>query len=158
MDRKTSSIITDISTLNKDIKSLKSEQPFGSDTTELKLIIYNNITHNPFYDVTKTLSANERYSFQIGCQDSNDSYPFNIHFGYSKIIFQIWVNNMSTPYYGESSGIGVFTAYNRYSMFPPLYDYLETQIINSSAAPITIFIKVYAITTLTAGELIWYGL
>lgn len=158
MDRKTSSIINDISTLGKDIKSLKSEQPFGSDTTELKMITLKTPSgDDTIFDITRTLAANERYDFSIVCRDFYDSYPLNMHIAYNKITFQIWVNNMSTPYYGESSGIGVYTPHNGYAMFAPFYDNLETQIINSSSSAITVYIKAYLTTTLENGVLTIYG-
>ena len=144
MDRKTSSIITDISELEKETSNLKGVQPFGYDTSELVMATNNNT-----YDETITLAAGARHDFSIYCWSDDDVYPFNIHQGYSQILFQIWVNDMSTPYYGEVSGIGVFTPVATNSPFAPGNDMLTIEVINSSAAPITIFIKAYAITTLT---------
>lgn len=143
MDRKTSSIITDISKLNKDINHLKTTQPFGYDSSELKMVTNNNT-----YDLTVSIASGDRYNFSIGCYSNDDVYPFNIHRGYNQMLFQIWVNNMSTPYYGESSGIGVFTPVATNSPFAPNYDLLEVEMVNSSASSITIFIKVYLITTM----------
>ena len=143
MDRKTSSIITDISKLNKDINYLKTTQPFGYDSSELKMATSDNT-----YDKVVTFESGARRNFTIECWASDDEYLFNIHKAYNQMLFQIWVNNMSTPYYGESSGLGVFTPEPTNSPFAPLNDTLEIEVINSSAAPITFYIKAYVITTL----------
>ena len=146
MDRKTSSIITDISQLEKETSNLKGVQPFGYDVSDLKMVTNDNT-----YDETATLIEGERRNFDIVCFSHDDEYPFNIHRGYSQILFQIWVGDMSTPYYGEASGIGVFTPALTNSPYAPGYDQLSVEIINSSSSTKTIFIKAYVVTTLTNG-------
>lgn len=143
MDRKTSSIITDISKLNKDINHLKTAQPFGYDSSELKLGTNANT-----YDLSISLTSGSRATFDMYCWALNDVYPFNIHRGYNQILFQIWLGNMSTPYYGESSGIGVFTPISTNSPFAPRNDMLTVELINSNAGTTAIYIKVYAVSTL----------
>ena len=140
MDRKTASIITDISKLNKDINNLKSEQPFGYDTTKLIKLENNNT-----YDIVKTLTSNARVAYSISSKKTGAISQQDK--SYTRNSFQIWVNNMSTPYYGELSGLGVFTPQDTGSPFNAVNVTTKFQLINSSATSITFYIKIYAITT-----------
>ena len=146
MDRKSASIITDIAELQRETNNIKSTQPFGYDASDFKMV-----TNANSYDETHTIAAGARLTLDIYCWNSTDVYPEHT-IGYNQILFQIWVNNMSTPYYGESSGIGVFTPISTNSPFAPGNDRLSVEIINSSGSSKTIFIKVYAITTLPNAE------
>lgn len=142
MDRKYSDIVSDIKELNDNVDTLKSVQFFGYDTTELKLVQTEDS-----YDETVTLLSGQRASFRIIC--FNNDIVFKI--GYNQILFQLWVNNMSTPYYGESSGIGVFTPAMKREPIAPGSDAIEFEIINSSASTKTIFLKAFAISTYENG-------
>ena len=146
MDRKSSSIITDIAKISSGIEDIKGTQPFGYDASDLKMV-----TNVNDYDHTYTLSAGDRINIDIYCYNFDDIYPEHT-IGYNQILFQVWVGNMSTPYYGESSGIGIFTPLATNSPFAPGNDRLFFEMINSSSSSKTVFIKAYAITTLPNAE------
>jgi len=139
MDRKTESIATSISTLDKDIENLKSNQFFGYDTLKLLKAQTANA-----YDVLLTIPSGLRGYITLRCYN-----PDFVSVGYNNILFQAWVGNMSTPYYGETSGIGIFSPFQTLN---PIGggDQLDVQAINSGGGgSINLYIKAYAITTMT---------
>jgi len=109
------------------------------------------VSNNNTYDSTLTIPSGSRAHYTITCWNNTDVFPDHTE-AYNRILFQLWVNNMSTPYYGELSGIGVFTPIDTTSPFAPGRDQLTIEIINSSATSKTIYLKAYAITTLTSAQ------
>lgn len=144
MDRKSQSIAKDISSLRKDVDNLKSTQPFGYDTTDLKLIQSSNS-----YDEIHVINSGDRLEISGGCYDLDNVYAR----AYNQILFQLWIGNMSTPYYGESSGIGVFTPTNTVSPFAPVIDRVTVELINTSASSKVVYVKWYTITTFKNGTM-----
>lgn len=146
MDRKTHTIVTEISNLRKEINDIKSTQIVGQDNPELKLL-----STDDSFDVQHTIAAggfvNVFAEFSYG--GAGQLRPWQPT-AYTQMFFQLWVDNLSSPWEGYTGAINI-TAFEE-EIASTVTDSVRVGVRNNDGVSHTIFVKFWAITSSIDGQ------
>lgn len=144
MDRKRQNILTRIKVLKENTEDIKSEQPTGSDSTEIKLH-QTEYTYDFDFNLAPSLIY---YAYSFFNFPDTDPDPINRSF-YSTMTYQIYYSNVGDPpvAWNGNSDLYVYPGRN----FDGNLLGSQIQITNNSGVTKHIRIKMFALSTRREG-------
>lgn len=144
--RRNENIITRISELRKSVDEIKSTQFSGYDNS--KILVGSSPNQ---YDEIKVLSPFPGVeAFERHVRYTADLKPWQPS-QYTRLVAQFWVDNMSNPWDGTTSGISVLNPAGEDNKggIPHLWQ----QVVLLDGTTHTLYIKYYVITTTITGTI-----